>query len=31
MSARIDVSKFEISKSQKRVAKKNGDLTRRTN
>ena len=31
MSARIDVSKFDISKSQKRIAKKNSDLTRRTN
>ncbi|MFS9531573.1 hypothetical protein Q6247_25715, partial [Klebsiella pneumoniae] len=31
MSARIDVLKFDISKSQKRVAKKNSDLTRRTN
>ena len=31
MSARIDVSKYEISKSQKRVAKKNKDLIRRTN
>ena len=31
MSARIDISKFEISKSQKRVDKKNMDLARRTN
>lgn len=31
MSARIDVSRFEPSKSQKRVERKNGHLDRRTN
>ena len=31
LSARIDLSKFELSKSQKRVLKRNRDLTRKAN